>query len=295
MSIEYVPAKSIVARTKSNEWFGAEYNMNIYHGCNHGCIYCDSRSTCYQIADFDRVRAKADALEVIHADLARKRRKGVIATGGMSDPYNPMERELELTRGALVIVERFRFGLAIATKSDLVRRDAHVLHDIKKHAPVIVKITITTHDDKLAEKIEPGALSPSRRFEALRALADKGIFCGVLLMPVLPYITDSQDNLVGVVQKAAECGARFVYPWLGMTIRDGQREYYYQELARISPDLVHHYEKRYGNRYDCPIPDARGRWRLLQPELSRLGLLYEMQDIVGAYKSGYESKQLRLF
>lgn len=295
MTIEYVPAKTIVAKTKSDEWFGAEYNMNIYRGCNHGCIYCDSRSACYQIADFDKVRAKADALAIIHADLRRKRRKGVIATGGMSDPYNPAERELQLTRGALALVERFRFGLAVATKSDLVGRDADALQAIQAHAPVIVKITVTTHDDALAGKIEPGAPSPTRRFQALRALADKGIFSGVLLMPVLPFITDSPDNLLGVIRKAAECGARFVYPWLGMTLREGQREHYYRELSQLFPDIAQHYEKRYGDRYDCSIPDARARGRLLQSECHRLGVLCEMQDIVRAYKSGYESKQLRLF
>ncbi len=281
-----------MSRTKSDEWFGAEYNMNIYRGCNHGCIYCDSRSACYRIEDFDKVRAKADAIAIIHADLERKRRKGVIATGGMSDPYNPMERELELTRAALAEVERFRFGLAVATKSDLVCRDADMLVAIKKHAPVIVKITITTPDDALADNLEPGAPSPTRRFQALRTMADRGIFCGVLLMPVLPFVTDSPENLLGVIRNAAECGARFVYPWLGMTLREGQREHYYQELARLFPELVARYEKRYGSRYDCSIPDARACWRLLQTECRRLGILCEMPDIVHAYQ---DVKQLRLF
>lgn len=295
MTVEYIPAKTIVARTKSNEWFGAEYNMNIYRGCSHGCIYCDSRSDCYQVADFDRVRVKSDALAIIHSDLERKRRKGVIATGAMSDPYNPLERELELTRGALALVERFRFGLAVATKSDLVGRDADLFAAIRKHAPVIVKITITTHDDALAARIESGAPSPTRRFQALRALADKGIFTGVLLMPVLPFITDSPDNLLGVVHAAAECGARFVYPWFGMTIRDGQREHYYRELARLFPDIVERYKMRYGAKYDCAIPNARECWRFFKAECDRLGLLCEMRDIVHAYQNGYGEKQLRLF
>jgi DNA repair photolyase len=293
--IEYIPAKNIIARTKSSEWFGADYNMNIYRGCNHGCIYCDSRSACYQITDFDTVRAKADALEIIRSDLERKRKKGVIATGAMSDPYNPRERELELTRGALALVERFRSGLAVATKSDLVARDADLLLLIQAHAPVIVKMSITTGDDALACQIEPGAPSPSRRFQALRALADNGIFCGTLLMPVLPFITDSPDNLLGVVRSAAEHGARFVYPWLGMSLRDGQREHYYGGLERHFPDLVRKYKARYGERYDCSIPDAHDRWRLLKAECDRLGLLCEMQPIIDAYRSGYGERQLRLF
>lgn len=295
MPVEFVPAKHIVAKTRSNEWFGAEYNMNIYRGCNHGCIYCDSRSACYQIADFDRVRAKADALAIIGADLGRRRRKGVIATGGMSDPYNPLERELELTRGALALVEKFRFGLAVTTKSDLLIRDSDMLQAIQTHAPVIVKITITTHDDRLAECIEPNAPSPTHRFRALRALADRGIFCGALLMPVLPFVTDSPDNLLGVVKLAAEHGARFVYPWLGMTLREGQREHYYRKLASLFPNAVDCYKKRYGDRYDCTIPGARDIWPLLKGECDRLGLLCEMREIIGAYQSGYGTKQLRLF
>ena len=293
--IEYVPAKSIVARTKSDEWFGAEYNMNIYRGCNHGCIYCDSRSACYRIEDFDKVRVKANALAIIRADLERKRRKGVIATGAMSDPYNPLERELELTRGALALAERFRFGLAVATKSDLVARDVDLLCAIQRHAPVIVKFTVTTHDDALAGRIEPAAPSSTRRLQALCALAGRGIFTGVLLMPVLPFITDSPGNLAGVVKAAAVHGARFVYPWLGMTLREGQREHYYRELAALSPDMAERYKRRYGDRYDCAVPGARDLWLLLKAECDRLGLLCEMRDIIDAYQSGYGTKQLRLF
>ena len=295
MPVEYIPAKTIVTRTKSEEWFGAGYNMNIYRGCNHGCIYCDSRSACYRIPDFDRVRVKADALDIIRAGLERRRRKGVIATGAMSDPYNPLERELELTRGALALVGRYRFGLAVATKSDLVVRDLDLLRAIREHAPVIAKITVTTHDDSLAERLEPNAPSSSRRFRALRALADGGIFSGVLLMPVMPFVTDSPENLLGVVRAAAEHGARFVYPWLGMTLREGQREHYYRELARLSPELVPRYRKRFGDRYDCAIPGLQGCWRLLRAECDRLGLLYEMRDIVEAYQGGYGTSQLSLF
>ena len=295
MQLEYIPAKTIVTRTKSTEWFGAQYNMNIYRGCNHGCIYSDSRSACYQIADFDRVRAKANALSIIHSELQRKRRKGVIATGAMSDPYNPVERELELTRSGLALVERFRFGLAVATKSDLVARDTDMLRAIQAHAPVIVKISITTRDDELAQKIEPGAPSPTRRFQALRALSEKGIFAGILLMPVLPFLTDSPDNLQSIVKKAAESGARFIYPWFGMTIREGQREHYYQKLGQNFPGLAARYARRYGNRYDCPAPRAGDLWRLFKAECDRVGLLYEMRDIIETYQGGFGAKQLRLF
>ena len=133
MTIEYIPAKTIVTRTKSAAWFGAEYNMNIYKGCCHGCIYCDSRGDCYQVKEFDRVRAKENCLEIIRNDLRRKVKRGVIATGAMSDPYNPVEADLELTRKALTLVDAYQFGAAIATKSDLVVRDADILREIAGH------------------------------------------------------------------------------------------------------------------------------------------------------------------
>lgn len=150
--IEYIPAKTIVTKTKSPEWFGMDYNMNIYKGCCHGCIYCDSRSECYHVENFDKVRAKENALQIIRDDLRRKVKKGVIGTGAMSDPYNPFEEKLCLTRHALELVDAYEFGIAIATKSPLITRDADILSGIKEHSPVLCKITITTADDELSKK-----------------------------------------------------------------------------------------------------------------------------------------------
>lgn len=152
MSIPLIPAKTIVSGYIKGGWFGANYNMNIYKGCCHGCIYCDSRSDCYRVENFDLVRAKENALAVIERDLKAKRRIGTVITGSMSDPYNPFERELELTRGALKLIDRFGFGICIDTKSDLVCRDLDILLEIKKHSPTIVNFTITTADDKLSQK-----------------------------------------------------------------------------------------------------------------------------------------------
>ncbi len=159
--MEYIPAKTIITRSKRPEyWFGTEYNMNIYKGCCHGCIYCDSRSNCYGVEAFDTVRAKENALEIIRDELRRKTKRGVIATGAMSDPYNPFEEKLLLTRHALELCNAFEFGVAIATKSTLLERDIDVLCDIKEHSPVLCKVTITTCDDSLAKKLEPG-VNPS--------------------------------------------------------------------------------------------------------------------------------------
>ena len=290
--MEYVPAKTIITRTKGSRWFGTDYNMNIYRGCAHGCIYCDSRSECYHVDDFGTVRAKEDALRVIRDDLRRKVRRGVIGTGAMSDPYNPFEKELLLTRHALELVSAYEFGACIATKSDLIVRDIDVLKEIKSHSPVIAQITVTCADDALAAKLEPFAPSPSRRFAALRSLSEAGIFCGVLLMPVLPWIEDSDDNIARIVQSASDAGARFVYPGFGVTLRDRQREYFYGQLDRHFPGLRQKYEERFGPRYGCSSPRAAALRKVFEAQCDDLGVLCRMTDIIRAYRLGYWDSQL---
>ena len=159
--MEYLPAKHLLHRSRDTRWFGTDHTMNIYRGCCHGCLYCDSRSACYQNPDFDTVKAKADALRILRDDLARKVRPAFIATGAMSDPYNPFEASLQLTRHALELIDAYQCGAAIATKSDLIVRDRDILDSIARHSPVICKLTITTTDDALAARLEPGAPSPS--------------------------------------------------------------------------------------------------------------------------------------
>ena len=294
--IEYIPAKTIVTRMKKpGEWFGADYNMNIYKGCCHGCIYCDSRSECYGIQEFDKVMAKEDALRIIRDDLRRKVKRGVVATGAMSDPYNPYEKELLLTRHALELCDAFEFGIAIATKSSLLTRDIDVLSDIKEHSPVLCKVTVTTTDAALAARVEPNAPSPARRMEAVARLAEAGLFAGVLLMPVLPFLEDNVENVRAVAEAAAEAGARFVYPAFGMTLRDQQREYYYQALEKGFPGLAERYRRQYGPRYECPSPWAKALWAALEERCRALGLLCRMRDITAAYQRGYGERQLTFF
>lgn len=297
MSVEYIPAKSIVHRAKDSSWFGAEYSMNIYRGCPHGCIYCDSRSDCYRNDRFDQVKAKADALRLIRDDLARKVKPGVVGTGAMSDPYNPYEKELHLTRNGLVLLEAYGFGAAIATKSNLITRDIDVLTSISRAMPAICKLTLTTCDDGLAARIEPNAPSPSRRLAALEELSRAGLFTGVLMMPVLPFLEDNPDNIRAIVDRAADAGARFVYPALGMTCRAGQREYFYRQLEARFPGqgLAERYRRRYGTRYLCTSPRARELWEVFREQCGRRGLLYDMRKITAASRRGYETGQLSLF
>lgn len=292
--LEEVPAKTIVTRTKDSAWFGIEYNMNIYRGCCHGCIYCDSRSACYHIEDFDRVRTKKDALRIIRDDLRRKARTGVVGTGAMSDPYNPFEAKTQLTRHGLELIDAYEFGAAIATKSDLITRDIDLLQSISAHSPVLCKITITTADDALAAKVEPRAPSSSRRFAAVEKLVQAGLFAGLLLMPVLPFLEDSKENVQAIVEQAAGCGARFIYPAFGMTMRETQREWYYEKLEEAFPGsgLPARYQKRYGSRYTCASPRAKALWEMFSQKCNEKGILFEMKDIISAYKAGYGDGQL---
>ncbi len=295
--MELIPAKTIVTRTKSTAWFGTRYNMNLYRGCPHGCIYCDSRSECYHVSDFPTVKGKKDALQIVRNDLRRKAVPGVIGTGAMSDPYNPEEKREELTRHALELVSAYGFGIAVATKSDLIVRDIDIFKEIRQAMPVLCKISITTIDDNLAKKVEPFAPSPSRRFEAVRALSENGIFTGVLLMPVLPFLEDNEENIEGIVTRAKQCGARFVYPMFGLTMRPGQREYFYKCLEDAFPGqgLPAKYDRKYAGRYACMSPRVKGLWNLFTSECTKLGLLYEMKDIIRAYKLGYQDEQLTFF
>ncbi|MCO1600718.1 SPL family radical SAM protein [Desulfosporosinus nitroreducens] len=294
--MDFIPAKAILSGySGDNNWFGNNYNMNIYKGCNHGCIYCDSRSECYHVENFDKVRAKENALTLIHRELKSKRRTGVIGTGAMSDPYNPFEKEYKLTRGALELINTYRFGVSIATKSDLITRDIDLLKKIRQHSPVLIKLTITTCDDELCKKIEPNAAVSSKRFSALKQLSENGIFAGVLLMPVLPFIEDNEENISGIIRIAHENSAKFIYPAFGVTLRQNQRDWYYKKLDEIFPNLKESYIRKFGNSYECSSPKADQLWKLCKSECERLGILFKMDEIIKGYKRGYGERQLTLF
>lgn len=293
--MEYIEVKQILTPTQDRLWFGSDYTMNLYRGCCHGCIYCDSRSRCYGVVEFDKVKAKKNALGILANELRSKRKKGIIGSGSMSDPYNPFEKELMLSRGSLELMDENGFGVSVTTKSPLVTRDIDLFQQIKVHSPVIVEITITTGDDELCKKIEPHAASATERFEAVRKLAEAGIYCGVLLTPILPFITDTEENILYVVHKAKEAGARFVYPTLGVTLRDNQRFYYYEQLDKLFPGMSEKYREEYGESYYCGTKDSIGLYEVFKKECKRLGLLYNMQSIVSTCKEQYEFDQLSFF
>ena len=260
-------------------FFYADWNMNIYRGCSHGCIYCDSRSACYCIENFDTIRPKANALILLKSELRGKRSAGVVTMGAMSDPYNPLERHMELTRGALKLLRRYGFGAAFTTKSSLCARDADLLADIRRTAPVCARLTITCADDDLCRKVEPRVSVSSERFAAIRTLADADVYAGVWLSPLLPYINDTEDNVRRIVQMTADAGGRFVHCYFGMTLRTGNREYYFRALERDFPGVREHYLREYGNAYEIPVREPQALYDALADECTKLGLHWRFPDI----------------
>lgn len=256
--IKIIQAKSILSSLRSSEFdpFGISYNMNIYRGCQHQCIYCDSRSDCYHIENFADILIKENAIALLKKELASKKKIATIGTGSMNDPYMPIEKELKLTRKALDLIRQFHFPIHIITKSDLVTRDIDLLKDISK-VYAAVSLSITTFDNNLSNRIEPGAPSSSARLKAIETLAKNDIYCGVLISPVLPYITDSIENIELLLNNAHNAGSQYVLMWPGLTQRQGQREWYYEQLDKYFPGIKEKYIDRFGNRYECDSPNAR--------------------------------------
>ena len=216
----------------------------------------DSRSKCYGIGHFDRdVLIKVNAIDLLRDELPRKRRKGIIGTGSMNDPYMPLEEKVKLTQRALEVIAEHGFGVHVLTKSDLVLRDVPLLRRIAR-VGAAVSFTITTIDDGLARKVEPHSPPSSARFRALRALAEEGIETRIALMPVLPFLEDDWDNVSAIVERARECRVRTIIAWFGMSMRDRQRAYFYGRLDELFPGLRAKYEAAYGNDYACPSPNA---------------------------------------
>lgn len=273
--------------TKSDQgekWFGIDYHMNLYKGCSFGCIYCDSRSDCYHISNFDEVKSKVNALEILEQELSSKGYRGVVSFGTLSDPYNPCEEELEITRNALKLILKYGFGVSIDTKSDLILRDLDLLKEISNNNSVIIKISISTCDDEVAKKIEPNVISSTKRFEVLKRIRQEGLYAGVLMTPVLPFLTDTEENIRMMVEQSCDSDAKFIYTKMGMNLRTNQRSYYYQKLDELYPGLSTDYEAVYGNKYFCSSLQYRHLMELFLNLCHKNGILTEMEDIIKDYK-----------
>jgi DNA repair photolyase len=279
--ISTIKAKTILSTFKmdENNIFGIRYNMNLYRGCQHQCIYCDSRSKCYQIENLADILIKENAIELLEKELRSKRTKGAIGLGSMNDAYMPIEKEKRLTRSALELILKYRFGVHIITKSNLVLRDIDLLKEISK-VYTAVSFTITAAEDDLSKKIEPGAPSSSKRFEAIKELSNNGIYTGITMMPILPYITDYEENIEKIVKEAKKAGAKYIIGFMGTSQREGQREYFYNKLDQLFPGTKEKYISRFGNNYSCPSPDSAKLYKLFYDLCSRESIDTKMKFFI---------------
>lgn len=232
--------------------------MNVYRGCSHGCIYCDSRSECYQFTHpFEDIEVKRNAPELLEKALKSKKQKCMIGTGAMSDPYMNCEEELGLTRNCLEIILKYGFGAAVQTKSDRILRDIDLLDEINRSAKCVVQMTLTTYDDDLCRIVEPNVCSTKRRIQVLERMQERGIPTVVWMTPILPFINDTAENITSILRECVRVGVKGVVDFgMGLTLREGDREYYYEALDRHFPGMKERYIRRYGNAYSLPSPKA---------------------------------------
>lgn len=277
--VQKIQAKQLLAPAKNPaDWFGVNHIMNIYRGCEHQCIYCDSRSECYQMVCFENLQLKVNAIELLKKELAKMHGPGIIGTGAMSDPYTKSEARYRMTGQALKVIAEYGFGIHIITKSDIILEDIEILKQINT-SWASVAFTITTADDDLARLVEPQAPPPSGRLAAMKALSAAGIFTGVAMMPLLPFIQDNPENISRIVEIAAKCGAHFILPWFGMTLRDRQRDYYFSCIGRLFPGVRAKYEALYGNQYFCNSPRGPELERLFRELCAKHGIISSMKEM----------------
>lgn len=275
---------------------GPNNGINIYRGCSHGCIYCDSRSIVYQVGDFENIAVKKDCVRIFNEQLQRKRKPIMITTGSMCDPYLHIEKKLELTRQILELIYQYGCGVSILTKSDLVMRDLDLICQINKRYKAVVCLTITTIDDELCCKVEPNVCVSSRRFEVLKAFADKGVTTGIWICPILPFIEDTPENIVGIVKKAAEVGIKFfIYFGFGTTMREGSREYFYEQLDLTFPGIKEKYIKQFGNIYSCSSPRQTELEKIFIKECEKYGIIYKPHEAFALIRKEEKNEQLTLF
>ena len=250
--MHFVDAKGILTGS------GGHYGMNVYRGCSHGCIYCDSRSECYKFTHpFEDIEVKQNAPELLEQALKSKKRKCMIGTGSMSDPYMHCEEKLGLTRNCLEIILKYGFGAAVQTKSDRILRDIDLLDEINRAAKCVVQMTLTTYDDDLCRIVEPNVCSTKRRIEVLERMQERGIPTIVWMTPILPFINDTVENITSILRECVRVGIKGVIDFgMGLTLREGDREYYYAALDRHFPGMKERYIRQYGNAYTLPSPKA---------------------------------------
>ena len=280
--MHYIKAKGILS----------QYNgMNLYRGCTHGCIYCDSRSTCYQMNHaFEDIEVKENALELLEDVIRRKRKPCMISTGAMTDPYIPLETKIEFTRKALLLIEKYGFGVVMHTKSTRVLRDLDILRRINEKTKAVVQMTLTTADDNLCRIIEPNVSTTTERFKALKMLRENDIPTIVWLCPILPYINDTKENIMAILEMCVEAEVKGIICFgMGLTLREGNREYFYSKLDTHFPGLKERYIKQFGNCYEVNSLHNAELMKLFHEACRKNGILHNNGEIF-AYLNRFEEK-----
>lgn len=289
--MHYVKVKGILS---------AKNGMNLYRGCSHGCIYCDSRSSCYRILyDFEDIEVKENAAELLEKTLKRKRKKCMVSTGSMTDPYIPLELKIKNVRKTLDLIYNYGFGFTLITKSDMILRDLDLLKKINEKAKCVVQITLTTYDEDLCRKIEPNVSTTKKRFEVLKKLRDAGIPTVVWLCPILPFINDTVENINGLLDYCIEAKVHGIICFgIGMTLREGSREYFYQQLDKLFPHMKKRYIHTFGNKYEIVSLNNRRLMELFHRKCSQHGILHNNREIfeyLNAFDEKNSTSQLSLF
>ncbi len=294
--MHYVDAKSILSAKGAI----GENSMNLYRGCTHGCIYCDSRSKCYHIDHrFEDIEVKRNALELLEDSLRRRRKKCMIGTGSMTDPYIPLEKDLLYVRRTLELVDRYGFGFTFITKSDLMLRDMDLLKSINDQTKCVPQITMTIADEKLSRIIEPHVITTRQRFEVLKQLRDAGIPTVVWLCPVLPFITDTEENIREILEMCMEAKVKGILCFgMGMTLREGNREYFYQNLDRHFPGMKERYIRTFGNAYQLSSPNSKELFRIFHSTCEAAGIMHNNDEIfryLGTFEEKGAGMQMSIF
>lgn len=284
--MHFITAKSILSPSNG---------MNLYRGCLHGCIYCDSRSLCYQMNHpFEDIEVKQNALELLEKALRSKKKPCMIGTGAMTDPYIPLEEDLHLTRGALELIQKYGFGATVLTKSARVLRDLDLLTQINDKTKAVVQMTLTTHDDTLCRILEPNVSPTSERIAALKTLHSAGIPTIVWLDPILPFLNDTRENIEGILESCIDAGVKGILCFnMGLTLRDGSREYFYAQLDKHFPGLKEQYIRTYGNRYEINSPRNSELMALFHQTCETAGMMHDINRIF-TYLHTFEEKTSQL-
>jgi DNA repair photolyase len=270
--------------------------MNLYRGCTHGCIYCDSRSICYQMTHaFEDIEVKRDAPLILELQLRRRKNPCMIGTGYMNDPYIPLENELQITRQCLTLIEKYKFGLAIQTKSTRILRDIDILKRINIKTKCVVQVTLTTYDEGLCKKIEPNVSTTLERFHILETMQREGIPTIVWLSPILPFINDTEKNLLGLLDYCVKAKVQGILCFgFGVTLREGNREYFYAKLDEQFPGLKQKYIQQFGNAYICNSPNSDQLLNIFQTKCKQHNILHKPEDVF-AYLRKFKSKTQQTF